>query len=381
MIAVFDGTKRALYQSRVRKERLRQSLADPQRRAEIRADRIRQARIERPELARVLQVDTATEERLFNLLADHQLSIELQPDPNPYVPEAPDLNPLLSVAQEHTQRMREIGAIVGTDKLDAYVDYISTVQWRQAVEHFDATLPTANQLAFEQKDALVVLMYQDGLRRGARPGLGHPQQFPPTSGVTRAERRRQMELQTLSLNEASRLRVEADQLGFVEQARSLLTVQQAEVFAAQQQLEVDRARAERERDRRALGLSLDEPLPQPVAAPVLTANLRLQLELDVNATHTAQTLRSVRGASVSFAGPEGLWVQARPALIDRDTLELELRFFETRNNERRLLGCTAIDSRVGSAGKPASYQTGRTATVFVGRKGYAVGWTYSASYE
>jgi hypothetical protein len=143
------------YQLQLRQQRLRESLADPQLRATVREDRLHQVRAEHPDLARVLRLNVATEERLFNLLADHRLAIELQPDLQSFDPgePVPKVNPLSLAAAEHTQRMREIGAIVGAQKLDAYVDYIATVQWRQGVEHLDATLPAAAKLSFEQKDA------------------------------------------------------------------------------------------------------------------------------------------------------------------------------------------------------------------------------------
>jgi hypothetical protein len=316
------------------------------------------------------------------VLADHQLGIELQPDLPSFDPgePVPKVNPLSLAAAEHTQRMREIGAIVGPHKLDTYADYIATVQRRRAVEHLDATLPALAKLSFEQKDALVALMYQDGSRRGERVSLTHPLQFAPNPTDTPAERRRRAALQTAAMNEASKLSYESYLLAFVEKTRSILTPEQVEVFATQQRAAVDSSRAAREEARRALGLTLDAPLPQPEPAPVLTGNVQLTLDLEVNSTRMIQKVRSVRGAIVWFEGPEGLQVRVRPALVDGDVLNLELRFYETRNKTRWLVGFTSMDAQLTRTRAPTS-QSGHTSTVFQGRKGYALGWTCSATYE
>jgi hypothetical protein len=269
---------------------------------------------------------------------------------------------------------------VGAQKLDAYVDYIATVQRRQGVEHLDATLPAVAKLSFEQKDALVALMYQDGLRGGEEISLTHPLQFAPNVTDTPAERRRRAALQTAAMNEASKLSWESYLLAFVEKTRSILTPEQVEVFAAQQQAAVDSSRAVREQERRRLGLTLDAPLPQPEPAPVLTGNVQLTLDLEVNATRVIQKVRSVRGASIWLEGPEGLQIRVRPALVDRNVLDLELRFYETRNKTRWLVGFSSMNAQLTRTGAPTS-QSGHTSTVLQGRKGYALAWTYSATYE
>ncbi len=50
---------------------------------------------------------------------------------------------------------------------------------------------------------------------------------------------------------------------------------------------------------------------------MLTGNVQLTLDLEVNATRVIQKVRSVRGASTWFEGPEGLQVRVRPTLVGK----------------------------------------------------------------
>jgi hypothetical protein len=366
-------------------ELLQQALGDPEQRAALRADQIRQARVERPEIARVLNLAPVTEAQLFSLLGDRRLAVELRADLRERARTAPNtgFNPTLADAQEYTRHIREIGQLLGAHRLDAYLDYEQTLRHRYMVERLDAALPITAKLTSEQKDALVRVLHNDRLGRDDRLLIPPPLYASSTAlGLTPQQRQRRFALRDF-LNGATYAQRWADQQHeFVELARPLLLREQAAVFAAQRQALAEGTTADLEEERQNLGIALDEllpPQPQDTVALELTGTLELRLELDVNGTRLQQMLRGVRGSTVWFEAPAGLQVRARPYLSASELLVLELCFFESRDNTRHLVGRSRIDGGIGRPGHPASHRASRTSNVYYGRKGYGVTWTFSAT--
>lgn len=121
----------------------------------------------------------------------------------------------------------------------------------------------------------------------------------------------------------------------------------------------------------------------PEEPPALSADLRLQFELSVNGS-ASNTTATTRGAPVSFAGPEGSWVEAEPHLLDVDTLCVELRFYETGTDGRRLAGSTLLRPNSHfSSGAPDSARPDvmdARLSVLRGRKGYLLDLRVTATY-
>jgi hypothetical protein len=131
-------------QLRQSQAKLREQLADPKQRAQVMSERIEQQRYSLRDLSALLRLDSRTEDKLLALLADQQLSLELQPrslgmvapsiernDGKPY-------NPTRDEAARYTQRMNEISKVIGATRLDGYVDYQRKLGSRTYVSKFDA---------------------------------------------------------------------------------------------------------------------------------------------------------------------------------------------------------------------------------------------------
>jgi hypothetical protein len=176
-----DQTEQFNQQLQERQAKLREQLADPKQRAQVVNERIEQQRSSLRDLIALLRLDSRTEDKLLALLADQQLSQELQPrsfgmvapsiernDGKPY-------NPMRDEAARYTQRMNEIRKIIGTTRLDDYVDYQRKLGSRTYVSKFDAVLPAEGKLTLEQRNALTDLFHDQIYRSHLQPrGLGPP---------------------------------------------------------------------------------------------------------------------------------------------------------------------------------------------------------------
>ena len=356
-------------QAQTETELLRQALGDPQQRARIRAERIQHARTARPDLATVLHLDARTEEQLFSLLADHQLSIELQAqtDPSMLAVPLPRSNPLVQRAQEYTQRMRDVGRILGEEKLEAYVNYMKTLMERYRLRDLDSEMPTHAKLTAAQKEALVAV-YREHMLRDDVPW--HEQYSDPTFPV-----------QESLLLEAALMRIERGYLAMVAQVTPLLNSEQARVFSAEAQTVLNQLREARQGEHKAHGAASDEALPSLDPPPLLTDTVRLRIDIEFNGSKRIETLTSGRGIAMSFEGPDGLRVQATPYRLYRNVMLLELSFFETTRNTQRLLGRGRLTREIGSPNRLEMAASGDATQFLEGRRGYGVVWNFSATYD
>jgi hypothetical protein len=370
---------------------LRRRLADPQQRERIRAERIEQARAERPDLARLLRLDARTTEKLLGVLADQRIAGEVRPWPAlPSFDPRGGQNPMLVPAQEYTQRMREIGAVVDGNALDALVAYEQSSRERQEVERLNTALPSDGKLSFEQKDALVAVLRAAEQRKQEQAPLEVPMRLASHTSMLALfnlppeQLQRRVRLDNIMENEAGALRMEAYHRELRARVVPLLRPQQLEAFAAQLQEKVNQLRTWTQARRRELGIAPDAPLgelPASSPPPALTDNLQLELQLDINDTKLEKTLTSVRGAPVSFEAPEGLSIQARPFLVDKDRLIVELKFYEPSSGERRMVGYTWRLTRLTNPRQLSNHDDSDGHALVMGRKGYAVLWSCTATYE
>jgi len=195
-----------------------------------------------------------------------------------------------------------------------------------------------------------------------------------------------MQLRSLAMNERLAVQSEAIQRDLLDRPASLLTPEQVKVYANLLQQKQEAARTWREQQRRSLGLAADEEIdsvedeaPRP---PILSSNVALAIELELNDTKISKTLISKRGGSVSFQGPDGLQFDVVPYLTDSDTLTADLEVYETVRGGRRLVGEVSARAKISPRKGTAlnSLGSNSSGTMMRGRKGYAVNWSVTATY-
>ncbi len=388
-----DGQK-LVEQMNEQQEKLRQQLADPKQRAKLHAERVEMVRRLNPEMARVLRLDEKTEESLLSVLTDQYLDREVS---NPFRStmsfgrdasraSAPnDFNK--DQASIYTRQMEQISKVIGAAQIDAYVDYQKSLPGRMRVQQFDSTLSAENKLQPDQKDTMAGI-FTDSMQRQVQ-GFRFGGQMLSTLRETPEEQQRRRQILTLSLNENQLIEQEAANRDLDYRLAPLLTPEQAKAFTMMQEGQLQARRNWAQQMRRDLGLAPDDKIEsfgEPLApAPLLSSNVQLDIKLSINDVEISKTLISKRGATLSFAAPEGLQVEVRPYLAGSDAhLMLDLNLYETVRGGRRLVGQLGMSTlitnpRKGPAPQASSFGGGG-GTVAQGRKGYAVNWSVNATY-
>ena len=370
-----------------RQAELRKQLADPKQRVQLVAERIEQQRSLHPDLAAVLRLDSRTEDKLFALLADQQLSQELQPrrfgvfEPPAEPSDGKPYNPMRAEAVRYTQQMNEIAKVLGAVRLDDYVDYQRKLSARSNVARFEAVLPTNGKLTLDQRNALTDL-FDDQINRSILAPRGNFARFSFDLKMTPEERERRSRVVNIVTNEQFAALAEAANRELIDRATAVLTPEQTTALADWKQQEQDRQRAWALAQRKALGVGPDEKLEDPadevLPSPPISKNLLLTIDLTVNDTQVVRKLMSVRGNTVTFEGPEGLVAEVRP-YMDQDRFSAELKLYEKVRGGRRLVGGMSGSAQLIEKGKPSLYG-GSGGTMAQGRKGYAINWSVSGTY-
>jgi len=373
-------------QFEARQAQLRAQLADPKQRAQVMGERIEQQRSTNRDLPALLRLDPRTADRLFAVLADLQLSQELAGYPSRAFARADKTangkpyDPMRSAAQRYTQRMAEIGKIIGATRLDDYVDYERKAGDRTMVDQFDQLLPADSKLTFEQRNSLAELFHQQAqsIFVDSRM-LGRSS--PSDLTLSEPERNRRMRVRNLALNERSATLQEAANREVVDRAASILTPEQTKTLTRWKQQQLDQRRAWAQAQRRVLGIDAEAELDltdqEILPSPPISKNLRLSIDLTVNDTQVVKELTSVRGGTVSLEA-EGLLVEVRP-YMEQERLLAELKIYERVRGGRRLLGQMGGSAALIEAGKPSLFGGGG-GTIVQGRKGYAINWSVSGKY-
>lgn len=380
-----------LKQQAERQTKLRQQLADPEQRKQIMAERIGQQRQLHQDLGRVLKLDVRTEEKLIALLADQQLTAELQPR-TPFTsmssriskPGTLPENPMRADAERYTQRMQEIGKLIGNARLDQFVDYDRSFVYRNLVAQFDAQLPAEHKLDPLQRDALTTLLqeHSDTTSRSFRVLRRFPSLRLPSS---QEDFERQNIISNIVINEQSLAPTEAANRELVQKAGSLLTPEQSQGLAEWKDKQLEGQRAYVRMMRRQAGVGPDEKLevPEdeaPASSPPLSKDLLLTIEITVNDIPVVKQLTSKRGSTVSFEAPEGLLIEVRPYL-EQQILMSEVKLSEKVRGGRRVVGQVASGTELVDPGAKQPLQFGGSGgSLAQGRKGYAFSYSVKAQY-
>jgi hypothetical protein len=348
-----------------RMRRTKERLADPEQRAALRAEHRAAVVSQNAGVGRLVDLDPAMEHKLIELLTDMQMErlgrmhsfVDLQEE-----------------ADEATLRMNALHELLGEEKLARFQDFEMNQSGRYWVGRFSARLAPADKLKPHQEDRLTALKQAQfhsasaalESRRAFRRPIG------PLSSFEDMQRESQRYVGIES--EESWRRRQVENRALERQARSFLSPTQLAVLSKYQAQEQDNLRAYVESARAEAGLNPNIPEQPEIAeeAPkLIDALVQVELRLTVNrqpmtVTHTVRT-----GESFTFQAVQGLIVEATPAMYERDSIDVHLKFYEVRATGRRRLsgGIIAIAQARQSDGSLAS---GGGGTVLTGRRGYAL---------
>lgn len=363
---------------------MKRRLDDPVQRAQLREEQRTQLRQQHTDLAEVLEIDSATEEKLLGLLADQQFETfehfyQQAAGGRTAQPQGSLEESLQKQADAETRRLDALSALIGEERLDRYQTYSVTLPARRMVTELDAKLATADKLRREQKERLILLIdeqfRQETERMSQRRRFGSMQSFP-----SRDDLRRQAQLSTIASNEAIlRARQELNDVFARRAAQFLAPVQ----LAAFEKMNADYSETLRDwilRARVEAGLNAEipkapsvEPEPEDPAQRPVAGNIRVEMTLAVNGGEPVTVSQVVaNGGTLRVDLRDGLSVEATPTLFNNRWLEMKMSYLEERRSGKRRIGGG------GSSGTSNEYRTddvnqaSLSALVNGGRKGYAI---------
>jgi hypothetical protein len=361
---------------------------DPEQRAALRAEQRAQIAQSHQDVGELLQLDAATQSKLIDLLTDTQMAQQEQffrsaaGGTSPVDP----WEPLYKQADRQTQQVQALRELLGQEKLERYQAYSDYVNEYTEVAKLDARLDPADKLTIEQKQQLAKLQREQITRDIERDRLA---QYPKRSREllsrmlrdmhSREQLQRESQLHTIAANEETwrRMPQSAEQLR--QRAADFLTPTQLQMLA---QMQAERASSLQqwiENERAQAGLIREIPdrpqISQPPAPTPLSGQVKLRIKLKVNRGEPIYFNHvGGNGEPVSFAGGEGLLVEARATVYDNDMFDVKVSYYEQGAAGKRLIGNGGSLGEVSNArAEAASGQfSSHGGTVVTGNKGYAI---------
>lgn len=352
-------------------EALQQQLQDPAQRKRMWNERRARIAQSHPELGESLGIDAATEQKLLDLLTDHeleQLSLGFGFDST------------LERADFETRRLEALRELLGEEGQQRYRQYVETLHERQQVARLNDSLAPADKLTRDQKDQLMALFAEHWRRRleldlQARDGRLLAPLLQPSTDPSQSLALREIEANEIELHR----RMESNR-ALQEQAREILSDAQQAALVRMHREEEQGMRRWIEERRVQAGLppeipEHERPEPSsPTRTPVL-ADLALEFTVTVNRSPPKTTQINVaNGEPVMIEGGEGLWIEATPTLYDDDWLVVAMNYFEEdAGGEKRLIhkgGSFASRTRLADGSRGGG--VGGSGGMVVGSKGYAV---------
>jgi hypothetical protein len=364
--------------------KMRERLRDPEQRVALRAEQRASVQEWNPELDQALGIDGPTQEKLLELLTEHQMrQLDRVHNPPPATPD--DVrDSIQQQADFETQRLTELRELLGEDGLGRYQQYSKTLSERIQMRRFDARLDEANKLRPDQKAQLMALYrehMQGELERNRiehMPWMLQNMQERPTP----AEMQRNAQLSTIAANEQIWRRMPQSDREFAERAAKFLTPAQLAVLERMNAAKADELRRWIEQARLAAGLNptipehaeVAEPrLQRPVRTPIV-GDLKFQVSVAVNGAQPTVIAHSgANRAPVTFEVAEGLIVEATPTLYDDHWLDVNLKYYEkTADGDKRLLQESSGMGTLTRMPDGAPNRGGGGMSIVTGSKGYAV---------
>jgi hypothetical protein len=327
---------------------MRRRLADPVEREKLRAETRSGMRAGHPDMAEVVGIDAATEEKLIELLTDEQMAhlerfwAERSPlDAAAGKPPTAGQDFIRDHNAAENRSKQQIRELLGEEAFYRYLDYKETVPQRQQLVYFEKRLDAADKLTPEQKDQLMAVLRAQ-LSESIARRRDHINKVRLPAGVFPFSAEAQQK-ETIALNEEGFRELQRDSRVLLEKIQPVLTPKQHEVYT---QMEAEKVASQRrwvQQLRADAGMTpeFDETRPPPQVEKRTPVKGRVRLEVrfqvDEHEPVTADLVTENGKAAAGFKAPEGLWVEATPTLYKDDWASVSLRIYEDRKGKRRLL--------------------------------------------
>ena len=370
---------------------MRERLKDPQQRAALRTEWRAHIAESHPDIGQALDIDAATEEKLIELLTDHQMDqldefhLRFEDDRTPAQTQS-EQTQIRALADRETKRIEALRELLGQERLERYQTFKTTSRERTQVAMLDARLDPAHKLRADQKERLIAVYQEHNIRDLDQHRLSTFSRSPFGTAFrelpSAEELQRISQLQTIASNEEIWRRMPQSDGLLRQRAAEFLTEPQLTALAQMNAAEANSLQRWIEQARAQAGLSPNIPehseappeASQPPRTP-LAEDVKLSIKLAVNGSEPAVFTHVGRnGEPATFAIAEGLLVEARPTAYDDEMFDLQMTYYEEGSTGKRVIG------RMGQMGPitratvdPSSLdRRGGGSTVVTGSKGYAV---------
>ncbi|HEV7445878.1 MAG TPA: hypothetical protein VGO18_25100 [Steroidobacteraceae bacterium] len=327
---------------------MRRKLSDPARREQLRAETREQVRSMHPELAQVLGLHAELESKLIDVLSDQQMAhlerfySERPESPAPYSATSPDpMEEVRQVADQETRSKQQIRDVLGEERFERYLSYTDTLRERCAMDYFNAHLNEEDRLTADQKELLMKLLRAqqdaDMARRRAESGSRIP--LAKTAFSPEA-----MQKLNVVSNEDNFRQMQEDSRALLRQLPAILTPKQLEAYARMEAEKLASQKKYVHQIRVSAGMSpeFDDTRPRepPAKRIPVVGMVRLEIRLTANASPpvTADLVTENGKTATAFQGPEGLWVEATPALYEDGWAQVDFTYYEERRGQRHRVG-------------------------------------------
>ena len=394
-VTVYGGWLNTLDKMREQREKLAAQLADPQQRAQVLGLRVQLLRVMHPDLARCVGLEADGEQQLLALLADQQLTAELEPnsfESRPFIPRpgvVPRESPLQPQAGKHTQQMDVIARMLSSAQMERYLDYRVARESRLSVQSLDSALPPEHKLTSEQKDGMVSILQraEQAVESSFAAGRRTAGMLLADMALSMPERMRRMQRDQIARQEARLVQLEARHRQLRERLRILLTATQTAQLDDQQQRIADGLRASIAEERSKAGIGPEVVLEPARSDAMPVPDVRFDVDISID-DWGAQSSRDSRGGRrVVLAGPGGLLLELQPLYANEaGEVIFDLEVYERVQQRKRLvgkLGAAAVITNPAKAPvRPLLFRGPSTSsTVLLGRRGYVVGVTATATLQ
>jgi hypothetical protein len=362
---------------------LGERLADPAQRALLRAEQRSSLEQSHAGVGRVLGINAATEAALIELLTDQQMermdSFNSRMGGRP----AGGESMVHAEAARQTRRIEQLRALLGESRLEQYQAFDRTLGERSQIRTLDARLDAAYKLTPAQMERLIPVYQANNARSRdlSRTRISSQSLLPPPILATpsREELQRHSLLQNISVNESLWRAMPNEHRFVTEAAAPILTEQQLAALTQLHSEQENQLQQRIERMRVQAGLSAHIPAPtesEENRAPRIDGDrdvkISIRLSIDRSEPKTfSQVVRNGRPATFDAGG--GLQVDATPTLYSDGMFDLQIAYYEQSSSGRRLIGEMGTGGALtNQSGIVDLTRSGGSASVLVGRKGYAV---------
>jgi hypothetical protein len=319
---------------------MRRKLVDPELRKALRAEQRASIESQHPGLAEALEITPDLHKRLIDLLTDEQmkhLDLFYAEQAQPFGADSAK-----NYAAAETRKNQQLRELLGEERYVRYLDYREQSPSRQRLAYYEARLDPQDKLTADQTERLRALLQKEWEESLARRSGMMRNPFGRLA-FSASDREASLRKANIELNEDGFRRLKEDSRLLLKQLADILTPAQFKVF---ERIETEKIAGQRkyvQQMRVSAGMApeFDETLKdEPDADSELKAG-RVRLELSVRANNSEPVKASVvtenGKAAAQFEGPEGLWVEATPSLLNDGSGQVNFKFYESVNGKRRAL--------------------------------------------